>query len=174
MDSPNAAEIFARSGITTHTLKLLSLYPQAGEPYGRRVLYQSAEYEVMLATWTPGAECAAHDHGFSNGLVWLAAGQFIENHYRFDGQLNLTESHRYNEASSIVSVNERDIHSMRAPSGGISLHVYSPPIHGMKVYDAVGQRTLVVSDDCGAWVPADQKLILDVRSWQQKPASLNT
>ncbi len=167
-----AREIFARFGISVDTLLPLCAAPEKSEPYGRRVLFRSGEYEVMLATWAKGAECAAHDHGASSGLVWLAMGQFIENHYAFAEGLQQIDSCLHSEASAIVSVHSPDIHSMRAPQGGISLHVYNPPIHQMKVYDSKNRRTLTVSDDCGAWVPVDQSLIVDVKTWP-KPLDAN-
>jgi cysteine dioxygenase len=163
--SRSAQEVFAAAGISEESLRPLCRLAHPFEPYGRRVLFSSPESEVMLATWTEAAECSPHDHGFSNGLVWLVTGRFIENHYFFDGSLRLIDSRAHNELSSIVSVDQRDIHSMYAPRGGISLHLYNPPIHKMKVYDSLNRRTLTVNDECGAWIPVDQKLIVDVNSW---------
>ncbi|MGZ3722644.1 MAG: cysteine dioxygenase [Bdellovibrionales bacterium] len=163
--------IFQQSGVTAELLSSLQNPPRATEPYGRRVLFSSGKFEVMLASWREGAECLPHNHGFSQGLVWLVEGTFVENHFEFkDGGLNLIETSLHGAASTIVPVDEPDIHSMRAPHGGLSLHVYCPPIHLMKVYDPENYRTLVVSDDCGAWIPADKTLIVDVKPWP-KPNS---
>lgn len=40
-------------------------------------------------------------------------------------------------------------------TGLITLHLYAPPITGMKVYDLEKCAACVVSDDCGAWWPDD-------------------
>jgi hypothetical protein len=48
-------------------------------------------------------------------------------------------------------------------SGGLTLHVYVPGVHAMRVYDRASRATLEVADGCGAWVPADHSLI--VRRW---------
>ena len=167
--SPHQAlALFENSGLTPGILTSMQNPVRSGEPYGRRVLFSSRDYEVMLASWREGAECAPHNHGFSRGFVWLVEGTFLENQYTFEnGQLHLIQTKLHGSASTIVPVDEPDIHSMRVPHGGLSLHIYCPPIHRMKVYDPEKFRTLVVSDDCGAWIPANQKLIVDVRSWSK-------
>jgi cysteine dioxygenase len=38
----------------------------------------------------------------------------------------------------------------------VTLHLYSPPITGMIVYDLQKCAACVVSDDCGAWWPEEQ------------------
>lgn len=44
-----------------------------------------------------------------------------------------------------------------AKSDLVTLHVYSPPIKGMMVYDIEACAACVVSDDCGAWWPDELK-----------------
>lgn len=166
-DPTMATKTFSKFGVTYDSLHSCCLLPQGPEPYGRRILYRSATHEVMLATWAKGAECAPHDHGWSTGIVWLVSGRFMESEYTFDGGLTLTDSKPLSRSMSVMRVDHSDIHSMRSLDQGISLHIYSPPIVQMKVYDQANRRVITVSDDCGAWIPADKKYILDIRPWHQ-------
>ena len=55
---------------------------------------------------------------------------------------------------------------LRAWAGaGVGLHFYLPAITGMRVYDCDRRETLIVGDDCGAWVPADPALVIARTAW---------
>ncbi len=58
---------------------------------------------------------------------------------------------------------------MEGNKGLLTLHLYAPPISGMKVYDLEKCAACVVSDDCGAWWPEDQKQRLKVIQLNQTP-----
>lgn len=125
----------------------------ARHPYSRRVLYSGSDCEIMLARWRAGAPCAPHDHGASNGWVFYLEGSFLETSYAWSAN-SLEETDVANHpASSHTRVESGEIHSCVSPTGGLSLHVYFPRIERMKVYDVAERRTLIVSDDCGAWLP---------------------
>ncbi len=170
-DPTHMREILTTAGITIETLSALSISPRGREPYGRRVLYSTPDYEVMLATWSPGAECAPHNHGYAQGAVWLVTGTFIETHYIFEKELtDLTVSGEPTiwTQDNVLDVGINDIHSMRTSNGGMSLHFYSPAIQQMKVYDLKQRRTLTVTDDCGAWVPQNTQKILEQAAWPKR------
>jgi predicted metal-dependent enzyme (double-stranded beta helix superfamily) len=159
-------ELLTEAGISLESLKALSVAAaKANEPYGRNVLYRSDLFEVMLATWSKGAECAAHDHGFSKGVVWLVEGDFSETHYELGKSLVVLGKPIYRPAGTLLRVTPGDIHSMVAKDGGISLHIYTPAIQTMKVFDVQKSRTLTVTDDCGAWVPVNSQQILAEEAW---------
>lgn len=164
-DFSKTREILKAAGLNSETLSTLSVAPESNVPYGRRILYKSENFEVMLATWAPHRECAPHNHGYSNGAVWLVKGSFIENHYNFKNTLIPTKIRLCRE-DSLLDVDSEDIHSMSTTGHGISLHIYSPPIHDMKVYDTHMQATLTVTDDCGAWVPMETSKIVGRVEWQ--------
>ncbi len=119
----------------------------------------------MLANWNPNTECAPHDHGFSEGIVWLFKGSFIENHYSLNQNLISCGPARVWPEGSVLRVTCGDIHSMRPAKNGMSLHIYSPPIHDMKVYDQINRTTLTVTNDCGAWIPTQNSKILHRMPW---------
>lgn len=132
-------------------------------PYGRGVLVSDAGLEVMLATWTPGATCAPHDHGGAEGAVRVVAGRCVHRIYAPRGDaLDLVEEREHGPGDVLVA--DKDlVHAMqdRDPADPlITLHVYLPGISDMVVYDVPGRRTLVVDGGCGAWVPDDPALVL--------------
>lgn len=144
--------------------------PESNEPYGRTLLSSSDdECELLAMRWRPGARCAPHDHGESSGTIHLVEGRFVERRFAFeDGALRVvaTETH---DAPALLHIEANVIHDMVAPEGGLSLHRYQAAIHGMRVWDVSGEKVLVVSDECGAWVPSDPALICSSVPWTKTP-----
>jgi cysteine dioxygenase len=154
----HARTILTQAGVNETSLRALSV-PPVSDPYGRKVLFRSEKFEVMLATWASGAECAPHDHGDARGIVWLVEGDFTETHYELTENLTVIGKPLSRPAGTLLRVTPGDIHSMVAHKGGMSLHIYTPSIHDMKVFDTEKRRTLVVTDDCGAWVPHPSQIV---------------
>jgi hypothetical protein len=139
--------------------------PQSGEPYGRRALHRDAIGEVMLAGWGTDAGCAPHDHGGGVGVVHVLEGAFTETDWLWgDGILSRGESRRWSAGESIP-IAAGGIHSMVAHGAGTTLHLYCPAVSAMRVFDRARRQTLTVRDDCGAWVPRDEALILARLDW---------
>ncbi len=159
------AEIRDEISVATPELLTMRASSVAGEPYGRRPLFRDDGGEVMLAAWTPGAECAPHDHAGARGAVLVLAGRFVETEWLWrDGDLRRGRSRPW-RAGDVIPVEPGGIHSMLDEDGGASLHFYVPPIAGMRVFDARLRQTLTVRDDCGAWLPSDPNLILSRQPW---------
>ncbi len=154
-------------GVSSESLApILVAANSSSEPYGRKIIFKNESIEVMVASWSLKAISSPHNHGASSGVIWFVNGQFTEQHFRFEAQSLEKRGNVevYNE-NSVVSVQQSEIHSCGPSSVGVSLHLYSPPIHKMKVWDAEGRRTLTVADECGAWIPEDKNLILDEKAW---------
>lgn len=134
--------------------------PAEGEPYGRTVVAADEDHEMILMRWRAGATCAPHDHGGASGVIHLLEGVFTERLYARDGDRLVVVRTREVVAPAIVAVGAGLVHDMCCDRAGSSLHVYRPRIHGMRVYDLARREVLVVSDDCGAWVPSDPAMIL--------------
>lgn len=132
-------------------------------PYGRRVFLGTSAVEGMLATWTPGASCAPHDHGGSSGGVRVLRGVATHRIYRVhDGALTLLAEERV-AAGAVLTFGAGLIHSMGDGGGDaplVTLHLYAGPIPHMVVYDLERRETLKVDGGCGAWVPEDPAQIL--------------
>lgn len=138
------------------------------EPYSRNLIYKSDFVEIMIARWKPITACLPHDHGISEGCVWLARGNFIETTYAFnENNLGKTKTIDVSEGT-IIPVNQGEIHACSCDTDGLSVHIYWPSIHHMRVYDATKKRTLVVNDNCGAWIPNDHSAIVNEIPWKAK------
>jgi len=141
--------------------------PRAGQPYGRRVLLATAEGEVMLASWRRGASCAPHDHGEARGVVVVLEGGFTEEVYAASSGGGIRGvSSRTVSAGDAIAVGRGLVHDMRAHGDGMTLHVYVPGVHAMRVYDREARATLLVAGDCGAWVPGDPSQVLGRWRWE--------
>jgi predicted metal-dependent enzyme (double-stranded beta helix superfamily) len=132
--------------------------PDTAKPYGRRVLLQTDDLEVMVAEWTPGMSCAPHDHGGSRGVVRVLQGSSRHTIWGVtpDGLSNLQEE-RVSAGNTMLCGRDL-VHSMMddgADEPLITLHIYTRSIDHMVVYDAEAGETLVVEGACGAWVPHD-------------------
>lgn len=118
---------------------LLPYVPELGdEPNSRRVLYHKDEIEVVLYRWEPGSETKIHDHGSSEGAVKVLVGEGENSTFRFDCQERLIpELPTQHPAGSTFSLPYGVIHKMSNLSSTtmISLHVYSPPVTAMRVYE---------------------------------------
>lgn len=132
-------------------------------PYGRKVLHQNGLFEVVGMNWSIDQECAPHDHGNSSGLISITAGEVVHTAYRIDeGGTPQLHKKMHKRAGDILFAPRGFVHSMgnRKRERLITLHVYSPPITGMKVYDLRKCAACVVSNDCGAWWPASQRQVV--------------
>jgi quercetin dioxygenase-like cupin family protein len=141
--------------------------PRVGQPYGRRVLLANAEGEVMLASWRRGASCAPHDHGEARGIVVVLDGCFTEVAYAVSARGLRAVSSRTVSPGDALAVDHGMVHDMRAHGDGMTLHVYVPGVHAMRVYDRAARATLLVAGDCGAWVPDEPSQVLQRWSWDR-------
>jgi len=144
----------------------------ADETYGRHVLFSTPDFEVMMASWRPHATCAPHDHGFSTGTVLVLEGSFEEMSYKWSadsGEVAVDPSTaRRASLGQFIEVEGNTFHHMRNLGDvGVTLHFYTPAISNMKVLDLDNKKTLIVSEDCGAWIPKDPKKIREIQPWQR-------
>ncbi|SDM68948.1 cysteine dioxygenase [Fictibacillus solisalsi] len=130
------------------------------KPYGRQIIYQNDHIEILVMQWSSYLDCAPHDHGQSYGWVQIIAG--CSDHWIYEishDSLPWEKLKRKEKSGSYLNVGKGMIHKMgsRGEESLITLHVYSPPISGMKVYDLNKCAACIVSEDCGAWWPEEQK-----------------
>ena len=134
--------------------------PSSGEPYGRTPVWRDELGEVLLVKWREDAFCAPHDHGEASGFVRLLGGRFVERLWRWRAGELVVAGETQHEAPALLRVGARGIHDMKAVGGGLGIHFYLPAITGMKVFDRARRETLVVRDDCGAWIPRSDDLVM--------------
>jgi cysteine dioxygenase len=129
------------------------------KPYGRRVLFQNDDLEVMIASWTRGVPCAPHDHGGSSGAVRVLQGRSRHLVWALaDGVLKVVKEEVV-AAGGVMVCGADMVHSMGDDGANeplVTLHMYTKSVDHMVVYDLDALETLVVEGSCGAWVPRDQ------------------
>lgn len=130
-----------------------------GRPYYRKLLYQDENVEMLVMNWSD-IECAPHDHGESFGWIQVING--ISRNTVFEvneNELPVELFSEYRRKGRLFFAPKKGVHKMTDPAKSdlVTLHLYSPPISGMVVYDIDTCAACVVSDDCGAWWPDDLK-----------------
>lgn len=143
-------------------------------PYGRKLLYQSSEVEVLVMNWATDRECSPHDHGQSFGWVMVVSGTAVHRLFTLNqADVPVEFGVRKEETGRCFFAPRGMIHSMGNMTVDplVTLHVYSPPITNMKVYDLLNCSVCVVSDDCGAWWPQEQRQIVRELKLSQVPAT---
>lgn len=140
-------------------------FPDGGWPYGRHLLYGGSKGEVLVMGWRDNAPCAPHDHGSARGVVLMLRGEGVEQEW-IAGETGVRPGRsRALAAPALINVSPGIVHSMTTRGSAITLHLYTPAIAGMRVYDVERRRTLVVADDCGAWIP-DASAIRSQHTWK--------
>ncbi|MCX7570294.1 cysteine dioxygenase family protein [Tumebacillus sp. DT12] len=162
---PNAKEL--REAIERLDVTMEDLHPYITDfgpyPYGRKMIYKSDDVEMLVMNWSNHMDCAPHDHGSSMGWVSVLEGESTHILYDLDEDgVPVEKVTRLEATGTHVYAGEKMIHAMGNHSDGslVTVHVYSPPITGMKVYDLEKCAVCIVSDDCGAWWPEHDRQIL--------------
>lgn len=153
--------------VTRDAQQIASMAPMArpAEPYGRLPLYADGRGEVMLAGWQAAARCAPHDHGDACGLVIVLRGRFSETRYDCTSQGLVRRSTSVAETGAALPVANGLIHDLRCDEEGATLHVYTPPIANMRVYDTATRTTWMVNGNAGAWIPRNRDDVVAQEPW---------
>ncbi|MGI8313718.1 cysteine dioxygenase [Halobacillus mangrovi] len=139
------------------------LHDPDGKPYYRQMLYEDDHVEVIVMNWADIA-CAPHDHGHSSGWIQVMSGNTKQTIYKAKGdELPRPLFTEIKEKGKLFFAPKKGIHKMGSQGEEplVTLHLYSPPIRGMKVYDLKTCAACVVSSDCGAWWPEEQRQRLE-------------
>jgi hypothetical protein len=159
------------------------------QPYSRSVVYSDELGEILLMSWRSDAVSAIHDHGEAAGLVVALEGEFFEHTVTLPGcqptgtrtltaaslEPNRGEWRIQSESgyqptaqrTSTLAVTAGDYHIMSAPNGGLSLHVYTPLPHSMRVVDPQHRTIWIVGQGQGAWLPVDPDLVKGQMPWPE-------
>lgn len=148
-------------------LVALARFPDDDKPYGRHLLHAGNEGEALVMGWRDDASCAPHDHGSARGVVLVLRGEGVEQEWTIEGEGVRPGRSRTLLAPSMMHVRPGVVHSMTARGSAVTLHLYTPAITDMRVYDVERRRTLVVANDCGAWIP-DDSLIRSEHEWNNE------
>ena len=134
------------------------------QPYSRSILCVHDKVEIMIARWTPDIQCAPHDHGESNSLIYVLSGCAKHRLYHIRSQRLQQVYEDYKKEGDVIRCSPKQVHSIGASPVLVTLHIYMPSIRDMVIYDIVDPKTFVVRGTCGAWLPIeDDKDILNIR-----------
>ena len=137
-----------------------------GMPYGRRVLYQDGEVEVILMNWGENSECLPHNHGESEGWVKILKGSASHGCYSNKNTVPKLANEEYLSEGTVIFAPKKMVHYManKMDNSLVTLHFYFPPISDMEVFDIDAARSAIVSSDCGAWWPESREQLVRSRS----------
>jgi len=125
-------------------------------PYQRTLLSSGPDHETLLMQWAAHVPCAVHDHADAAGTVHLVRGALRETHYQLTPAGLKAVRTREHHAPDLLQAPQGTLHSMEAlTEHTLTVHHYSPPIQGMRVYDLTQRQAAIVPDDCGAWLPEE-------------------
>ena len=135
--------------------------------YTRNLVEDNDMLEMIVIVWGPGQGSRVHDHANSNCWMAVLSGSVIEAHYRpsQDGMPYMPGDEQPNEDGSLASaelvqVNQRKgsagdvmhihdrialhaVHNASDAEMAVTLHVYSPPIRVVKVFDVEAQTAIL-------------------------------
>ena len=132
------------------------------KPYGRKLLFNHSRLEVMVATWTRGFPCVPHDHSSSRSAIRVLQGRAHHRLFRIEENQLIEKSSESKSLNEIIRCSPLQVHAMgddAAEQSLVTLHAYSGKIDNMIIY-AQGS-SMLVSGQCGAWVPDNSSHILD-------------
>lgn len=127
------------------------------KPYGRKVLFQNDQIELLLTGWNPGHACWPHTHGGdSEGVVLVLSGEGTFKTFPDIGNINRVKTALMSDGN-IIYVPQREVHSMGNYGSKplVCLHLYWPPIEEMWIYNPDQTMGWRVSKG-GAWQPEQQ------------------
>ncbi|MGP4076159.1 cysteine dioxygenase [Halobacillus sp. K22] len=128
-------------------------------PYYRKLLYADERVELLAMNWAD-IECAPHDHGASTGWIQVLSGATRHTVFQVEkGHLPEALFTEIKKEGVLLYAPQHGVHKMGREGINplITLHLYSPPIRGMKVYDLKKCAACIVSSDCGAWWPEETR-----------------
>src|SRR5690554_2814207 len=106
-------------------------------PYGRNPIYNSGEVEIIVVNLPSNCQTYIHDHGQSEGCGRVIQGELINAVYEpiDQDQVRMVKELKV-QAGEVFNTPYGTIHQMRNQQAKqvISLHIYAPPLEGLKVY----------------------------------------
>ena len=122
-----AAELVAEANIEAEDLMPFADFNHPIEDcYGRHLVHETDQYEVMVMSWNPGDYSSIHNHGYTQWGVVQVFGNTHHFTYHIKDETLCFSKKEIIPSGSIVKVNNALIHQMGNTSGApyLTLHVY--------------------------------------------------
>jgi cysteine dioxygenase len=113
----------------------------AADHYTRNPVRVRSAYEVLVLCWSSGQRSPIHDHHGSSCAVRVVEGAATEVRYtRDDGGVLCPAAPQRMTRGAVTGSADADMHAVAnlEPPGTdlITLHIYSPPLRDMRVFEA--------------------------------------
>lgn len=104
--------------------------------YKRKVIFSNEMLEIVQIIWPPGSKSAPHDHGISQGKIWVIRGKIFQKIFSKSGKKSIGTAMHFpgeiiNETPDLIHImgNLSTVHEEAE-----TLHIYWPPLK-MNEYD---------------------------------------
>ena len=118
------------------------------ERYARNLVAHGPQFYALVLCWKPGQASPIHDHKGASCGVRVIEGTATETSYRWqDGRL-LPDRVTTMQAGEVCGSFDDDIHEIRNNGDGdlVTLHVYSPYLDNINLYEIESGKVTVFSD----------------------------
>lgn len=160
-----AAQLLEEATIEAGDLQLWAEFAHpVADSYGRHLVYDGGDFEVMVMSWAPGDYSAIHDHGAAQWGAVQSFGAAEHSVFRLDQmQLSTVSVHPF-PMGSVNAVDSDLIHQMGNPSRSpfLSLHVYGSSNHtgsitgDARIFDLYERSILYTDGGVFFGMPVDQ------------------
>lgn len=127
VDNALLCEIVAHSGLSAEALEPFHTFDHnPAASYGRRLLYSSDRFKILLMSWCSGDFTAIHNHGATQwGCVYFMGQATHRIYAKNNGKLNIRKKEGF-DPGQIAGVCGDMIHIMgnSSPQDFMTLHIY--------------------------------------------------
>ena len=118
------------------------------ERYSRNLLAHGPQFYALVMCWLPGQASPIHDHKGAACGVRVIEGTASEVSYRRDGDRLVEDGTVTLVAGEVCGSFDDDIHEIRnnTERNLVTLHVYSPYLDNINLYDIDSGKVTVFSD----------------------------
>ena len=116
--------------------------------YSRNLLAHGPQYYALVLCWKPGQASPIHDHKGASCGVRIIQGTATETSYRREGESLVEDTVSVMQAGEVCGSFDDDIHQIRneGDENLVTLHVYSPYLNNINLYDIGSGKITVFSD----------------------------
>ena len=129
--------------------ELLSPYIHfSDDRYSRNLVAHGPQFYALVLCWKPGQASPIHDHKGASCGVRVIQGAATETSYRWQDDTLVQDSVTTMTAGEVCGSFDDDIHEIRnnGSENLVTLHVYSPYLDNINLYDLESGKVTVFSD----------------------------
>ncbi len=118
------------------------------ERYSRNLLAYGPQFYALVLCWKPGQASPIHDHKGASCGVRVIEGVATETSFGWQGDRLIEKSITTMNAGEVCGSFDDDIHEIRnyGDTNLVTLHIYSPHLDNINLYDRETGEVTVFSD----------------------------